>query len=176
MFKASAATKRPSKKAADDDDGSGVGPSTKAEVEGAQPQPQVAPTLPFANPFAQMPFMGYPPVLGYPMLNTPFANPYMPWPPFPNPAMPATNRDKTPPRRISDDIPSSPIAPSCTVVEFCKLYSLGDDVETGLEQLGFEMGDDLKVITETQYTQAGFKPLAWQRVLRAYKKYKRDHV
>jgi hypothetical protein len=81
-----------------------------------------------------------------------------------------------PPRlRVSSEIPSSPIAPSCSITDFCDQYKLGDEAETGLEQLGFVRGDDLKTLTKAQYVQAGFKPLPWQRVLKAYRRYKHDN-
>jgi hypothetical protein len=36
------------------------------------------------------------------------------------------------------------------------------------------MGDDLGQVMEHEYKEAGFKLLAWKRVLKAYKKFKRD--
>ena len=167
MFKASLALKRPSKAAVAAAKAAPAAPAVAAEAEGPQahvPQPQV----PYA-PFPQMPF-GMPPVMGYGMPSMAFGNPFMPWPA--TPSMPPTTPRA---RRISDDLPSSPIAAPCSITDFCNQFELGEEAETGLEQLGFVMGDDLKAVTEAQYIQAGFKPLAWQRVLKAYRRYKRDN-
>jgi hypothetical protein len=162
MFKAALALKRPSKKAAE---ATQAAPATRAAVAEAEGPPAQVPA-PYAQ-FPQIPF-GMPPVMGYGM---PFGNPFMQWPAVPSmpPMTPCA-------RRVSDDPPSSPVAPPCSVTDFCNQYELGAEAETGLEQLGFVMGDDLKSVTDAQYTQAGFKPLAWQRVLKAYKRYKRDNL
>ena len=80
------------------------------------------------------------------------------------------------PNHTANEPPSSPIAPACSVTDFCNQYELGAEAETGLEELGFVMGDDLKSVTEAQYVQAGFKPLVWQRVLKAYRRYKHDNL
>ena len=162
MFKAALALKRPSKNAAEMTKAAPATPAPATEAEG----PQMP--LPYAQ-FPQMPQtpFGMPPMMGYGM---PFGNPYMQWPTMPpQPPM-------TPCPRTSDEQPSSPIVPPCSVTDFCHQYELGVEAETGLEELGFVMGDDLKSVTEAQYVQAGFKPLAWQRVLKAYKKYKRDNL
>ena len=59
--------------------------------------------------------------------------------------------------------------------EFCIEYKLNTVSKQGLLALGFEMGDDLSVVTETEYKGAGFQPLSWDRVRRAYHKYKQDY-
>ncbi len=53
--------------------------------------------------------------------------------------------------------------------------NLGPQVESGLCNLGFEFRDDLYTVTEDQYTKAGFKPLEWQQVLKAYRQLKVDN-
>ena len=72
-------------------------------------------------------------------------------------------------------LPSSLPTASCTIAEFCKLYDLGDQMEVGLEKLGFHFGDDLSTVTAEEYAEAGFKPLEWKRVLKAYRKLKQDN-
>jgi hypothetical protein len=59
--------------------------------------------------------------------------------------------------------------------EFCDEYKLSAASKEGLLTLGFEMGDDLSVVTETKYKNAGFQPLSWDRVRCAYHKYKQDY-
>ena len=68
---------------------------------------------------------------------------------------------------------SSP-TPSCTIVEFCDAYNLGEHAEMGLEKLGFRFGDDLNALRAEEYKEAGFKPLEWKRVLKAYRRLKQD--
>jgi hypothetical protein len=71
--------------------------------------------------------------------------------------------------------PSSPPTANCTIAEFCKTYDLGVEAETGLEMLGFRFGDDLGTVTQSEYAEAGFKPLEWRRVLKAYRKVKHEN-
>ncbi|KAF8502634.1 hypothetical protein F5888DRAFT_1867499 [Russula emetica] len=71
--------------------------------------------------------------------------------------------------------PSSPPTANCTVAHFCETYDLGEDTEVGLQKLGFHFGDDLTTLTPEEYTNTGFKPLEWRRVLKAYKRLKRDN-
>jgi hypothetical protein len=71
--------------------------------------------------------------------------------------------------------PSLPPTANITITEFCDLYNLGECAEVGLEKLGFCFGDDLSTVTAEEYTEAGFKPLEWRRVLRAYRKLKHDN-
>jgi hypothetical protein len=73
-----------------------------------------------------------------------------------------------------EDPPSSPILADIDTAVFCNCYNLDESTEAGLEKLGFVIGDDLAAVSEKEYTDAGFKPLAWKRVLKAYKKFKRD--
>lgn len=70
--------------------------------------------------------------------------------------------------------PSSPPTASCSIVEFCEMYDLGDQMELGLEKLGFRFGDDLSSVKPEEYKEAGFKALEWRRVLTAYRKLKHD--
>jgi hypothetical protein len=58
------------------------------------------------------------------------------------------------------------------VHSFCVDFRIGEDVEQCLDQLSFMMGDNLDEVMEQEYKDAGFKALAWKRVLKAYKKHK----
>ena len=60
----------------------------------------------------------------------------------------------------------------CQFDEFCTEYKLNAVSKWGLQDLGFEMGDDLSVVTKTEYKSVGFQPLSWDQVHRAYRKYK----
>jgi len=71
--------------------------------------------------------------------------------------------------------PSSLPTANCTIAEFCESYDLGDQVEVGLEKLGFCFGGNLSTVTAEEYAEAGFKPLEWRRVLKAYRKLKQDN-
>ena len=67
---------------------------------------------------------------------------------------------------------SSPVYIPGDVHAFCEAYGIKEEEEQALESLGFVIGDDLNQVTEREYKEAGFKPLAWKRVLKAYKQYK----
>ena len=54
------------------------------------------------------------------------------------------------------------------------MYGLGWQAEVGLERLGFRFGDNLNSVTREEFTEAGFKPLDWRRVLIAYRQLKKD--
>ena len=176
MFKASLALKFASKNAKK---------ATDSDITAATNTPPVMqlstfaqgqmPTMPFANfpqypqvPFPQMypqmpsplpPFMGYAPSMPYP------GNPFV-----------AAGPSMVPmPMKAPRSPPSSPPTANCTVAEFCELYDLGEQAEVGLERLGFRFGDDLSTVTADEYAIAGFKPLEWRRVLRAYRKLKHDN-
>jgi len=73
------------------------------------------------------------------------------------------------------DPPSSPISVDYDITGWCAQYRLDGEAEAGLERLGFAVGDNLDLVTEKEYTEAGFKPLAWKRVLKAYRRFCRDH-
>ena len=57
---------------------------------------------------------------------------------------------------------------------FYQACGVTEDEEQALEKLGFRMGDDLDQVTESEYKEAGFKPLDWRRFLKVYKRYKRN--
>ena len=105
--------------------------------------------MPFNPLFASMPFMGYPPPISHPTTPS-HTNNYA-------------------------DPPSSPVSADMDVATWCAQYQLDEEAEAGLDRLGFAVGDNLKSVTAKKYTDAGFKPLAWRRVLKAYHQFRRDH-
>jgi hypothetical protein len=68
---------------------------------------------------------------------------------------------------------SSPIDIPGDIHAFCEAYGIKEEKEQALESLGFVLGDDLGQVMEHEYKEARLKPLAWKRVLKAYKKFKR---
>src|SRR5258708_32133956 len=142
--------------------------------------------------FTSMPFQGQVP--GMPFLSL-FQYPQYPQVPFPQfppqmpmfmgyggPSMPYAGHPvgiETVATMASHHQPQSPPSSlptaSCSVTDFCEKYDLGLDAETGLKNLGFRFGDDLRTVTAIEYMEAGFKPLEWRWVLRAYKQLKQDN-
>ena len=160
MFKMSLALKRPSKNA------------TNAATATATSLASLAgPSVPFANvaQYPQMPFM--PPFMNYGM-----PAPGMPYPPVNvNPFFAAGPGMVSMPTRVSPPSSPTPATTDCTIAEFCERYDLGDQVEAGLERLGFRFGDDLGTIRPEEFADAGFKPLEWRRLLKAYRKLKHEN-
>jgi hypothetical protein len=134
-------------------------PSTPASAT-----PSVSLHHPPYAPFLPSPY-GYPSFYPFPQLS-----------PFPQPnffgssdhAGPS-NWGKPPPQP-----PSSPPPAGSSLDDFCNNYGISFGARIKLDELGFEMGDDLSSISQTQYESAGFKHLEWNHVLKAYKKYKYD--
>ncbi|KAH8103993.1 hypothetical protein BXZ70DRAFT_1052116 [Cristinia sonorae] len=71
---------------------------------------------------------------------------------------------------------SSPIPIPCliTVEEFCNQYGLDDRILAALHRMHFSIGDNIDRIRPSTYENAGFTELSWERVLRAYYRYKED--
>jgi hypothetical protein len=170
MFKASLALKRASRPDTDT-------ASTVTNVPPVmQPQPPIMP-MPF-TPFAQYP-------QAFPHMYAPMAgmapSPFMGYGPMPfagsNPffeAGPSSGVVSMPTTTVHRSPPSSPPTANCSIAEFCEVYNLGEQAELGLEKLGFRFGDDLSALGAEEYREAGFKPLEWRRVLKAYRKLKLD--
>src|SRR6266567_7209906 len=76
---------------------------------------------------------------------------------------------------IRSSLPSSPPTTDCMIAEFCEKYNLGEWVEIGLNKLGFHFRDDLNTVTAEEYMEAGFKPLEWRWLLKAYRWLKHDN-
>jgi len=142
------------------------------------PPPPVFPQVP------QVPFQ-YPPVFS-PYTINPMATYLqgfnmprmgMAMPGMPMPMMPGVEHSSSPCKeRPSSPCSSLPIA--CMlggVHDFCESYGISESEELALDKLGFELGDNLGQVTEQKYEAVGFKTLAWMRVLKAYKKFKREN-
>lgn len=173
MFTADKALKRASKS------------STKSPTPPTTP-PTTEPSMPVPTQ-VQMPAMPLPTFFQYPQIPFPQVSPQMPlfmgyggmgMPYSGNPFTAGAGMEATPirPSRYqSRSPPSSPPTANCSIADFCESYNLGPQAESGLDHLGFEFGDDLSTVTESQYTKAGFKPLEWRRVLKAYRQLKVDN-
>lgn len=173
MFKAALALKRPSKSA----HGSSAAAAAIMDAPPVTPmqpststQGQVA-TMPFMN-FPQYPQALFPPTFAQmsPFVGFGAGTPYPGNPFFP----PGPGTAFTPTTVTRHSPPSSPPTANCSLAEFCEVYNLGEHAEAGLEKLGFQFGDDLSSVVREEYEGAGFKPLEWRRVLKAYRKLKHD--
>ena len=136
-----------------------LNPAQYMFIPGQMPQmmPQMYPQM-----YPQMLPQMLPPMLP-PML------PQMPWN-----GQVGTGMPTTPASTGHLDPPLSPVSTECDISEWCTKYKLDEESEAGLERLGFVVGDNLDEVTEKEYTEAGFKALAWRRVLKAYHRYRRD--
>jgi hypothetical protein len=95
-----------------------------------------------------------------------FMPPFMPWP--------STAQQPAGPN--AQDPPSSPPPADLGSLEgFYLQFHIPDNVQVGLEKLGFQIGDDLSQVSIEEVKGVGIKVLAWQRILKQYRKYKHDH-
>ncbi|KAG6907596.1 hypothetical protein DXG01_008316 [Tephrocybe rancida] len=101
------------------------------------------------------------------------APPYGMYPPFLTAQLPAS---LTPhahsSRRYNNVRSSSPPVAAGNVDEFFELYNIDDTSQLNLQGLGFEIGDDLEGLPKAEWETVGFTYLTWQRVCKAYKKYR----
>jgi hypothetical protein len=106
------------------------------------------------------------------------------WPSSPGPPGQWPSGPVMPTHPLSISVPASQTAanpPSSpppqadlSLADFCATYSLNNQVQQGLEQLGFEIGDDLSDLTTDQWKEVGIGLLARKRVVKAYRQYKKD--
>ena len=170
-FKADQALKKPSKSVSQ----AAANAPSSPKIHTTAPPTPVAPTAATLLPTPT----GFPPYQSYPF---PPMNPMpmMPFPGYPNPYQAYMNpwfpaQPSPPTKQHLDEPPSSPLRCDITVSDFCQLYDIGHDAEAALDNLDFEIGDDLECVTEKQWMDAGFKPLAWNRVKKIYRKFKREN-
>lgn len=143
-------------------------------IFGSQMFPSVFNTPPgpyhFNNP-AMFPQWGGSP--GYPFQHFPpphtpqhamhnIGGPQVPY----TPAMP-NMRDATP------ATPATPLTP-IKADKFCERTGLGSPERSGLEALGFQVGDDLDSVEPAEWKEAGFRKFQWDRVRSVYAKYKAE--
>ena len=119
--------------------------------------------MPPAPPF----FPPYPSPYGYP---SPWAQPLPLSPRRSHHSRYDNHHSPSPSRHRS----SSPPIPECELHEFCHTYGLDDQAEQVLRDLGFQVGDELHNVPDTEWTKLNVSFLARQRILKAYKKFKRD--
>jgi hypothetical protein len=167
MFKTEHAMKTkkiPTTPALEDSASTATAPVVDTPTSAAVPAPAMVPAhaqmmmppamIPsFFNPYMLGTMPGLP--MGMPGFNMPLAH------------MPGSSPHK--------ERSSSPVSMPGGVHGFCEAYGLNKDDEIGLEWLGFVLGDKLDEVSEQEYKDAGFKPLAWKRVIKAYKRLKREN-
>ncbi|KAF8199378.1 hypothetical protein K438DRAFT_1933409 [Mycena galopus ATCC 62051] len=154
--------------------------------------PAAQPTNPYSNPYPYPPIppIPFPPPMGYPPYPSYHPTGFyghaphlMPWQETPRAHRRGRSWDGSSPpeqstskRRRQDrrpDPPSSPALSGGSVDEFLAQYAdLPDGTGRFLRELGFEIGDDLSVVTEAQWKAGGLTLFGWNRVTRAYNKYK----
>ncbi|EED77436.1 predicted protein [Postia placenta Mad-698-R] len=123
-----------------------------------------------------------PPAYAYPGYMYP---PYVPPPPLPG--WPVYGYYPPPPSLLLREGPipssstsaddhalSSPLSAACGVEEFCDKMGLKEVEHEGLKRLGFHVGDKLDDVQPTDWKEAGFCPLKWNRVVRAEKKFRKE--
>ncbi|KAJ7242534.1 hypothetical protein C8J57DRAFT_1726337 [Mycena rebaudengoi] len=151
------------------------------------------PTLaPPATPYPYNPYSAYPPPMpypAYPQFPSYHAPSYygpshmLPWEDTPRPSRRQCSWDgSSPPRQSSSkrrreerlpDPPSSPTFSGGSLDGFIADYpDLPAATRSFLVELGFEIGDDLSVVTEAQWKAGGLALFGWNCVLKAYNKYK----
>ncbi|KAJ7124081.1 hypothetical protein C8R43DRAFT_1031254 [Mycena crocata] len=150
----------------------------------APPQP-FTPQFPYyASPFGypSTPHMGYPPAFpGYPpphdfyQRGGPMSQ-MSPWEHTPRRRRERSWDGSSPPRkRHNPDPPSSPGVSGGSVDDFCTQYpDLPAETRGFLLDMGFLIGDDISIVTEAHWTAAGLTLFGWNRVLKAYARYKRS--
>lgn len=150
------------------------GPSTPAPAPAPAPAPPATPIQPFMHPgsypYGPIPF-GFSPY-GYPLTPQGYPPPsHGPPPPhgFYNHAAPGPQSSPT-----RDHPRLSPPPMGGSLEDFCTKFKINETTQAGLVTLGFEIGDDLSSVKETDWKEAGIPPLTWTRVLKSYKKYKKE--
>ncbi|KAJ7274472.1 hypothetical protein B0H12DRAFT_1319430 [Mycena haematopus] len=153
----------------------------------ATPMPPAVFPTPYPNPYPYGP-LPFPPTMGYPSFpsyHPPglYGNPsQMPWDTprghrrrrsFDGSSPPPQSSSK---RRREDRLPDPPSSPAFSggsLDDFLSRYpDLPAPTRSFLLDLGFEIGDDLSLVTEAQWKEGGLTLFGWNRVLKSYKKYK----
>jgi hypothetical protein len=139
------------------------------------PQPPLAPFQypPMFNPYLINPMAAYLQSFNLPGVGMPGMGIGMPAMGIGMPGMPAMPKVSS--LSPCGERSSSPFSNTGGVHGFCQAYGISENEELALDKLGFELGDNLEQVTEHQYEAVGFKTLAWKRVLKAYKKFKREN-
>ncbi|KAK6975012.1 hypothetical protein R3P38DRAFT_2787455 [Favolaschia claudopus] len=170
-------------------------PSTSVSVNMATPTPALPmnpmqAAFPMYNPYGfPSPMNGFPPSppMSYP---SPFANyppigSYGPQSPFPSWAETPNRRrrrsragDSSPPEQSSSkrrqvNPPSSPPVIGGSVDDFITAHpQFPPGLKPLLQKLGFEIGDDISVITDSQWSSADIAQFTAARIVKYYNKYK----
>ncbi|KAF8810535.1 hypothetical protein BYT27DRAFT_7091597 [Phlegmacium glaucopus] len=138
--------------------------------------PPMTPTHPHMAGYPYMyPPYGYPPPLPAPfhMYSPSMFQPPQPpsfYSPGPSSHMKSNPQDRREPH--SSPPRSYPPPAGGSVDAFCEQYKLKDSVCSGLKELGFEIGDDLSSVKDSQWECVGIPPLTATRIIKLYGKYK----
>ncbi|KAJ6626532.1 hypothetical protein B0H10DRAFT_1941826 [Mycena sp. CBHHK59/15] len=160
----------------------------------AAPPPPPPPSTPAAPAVPLMPYpygsIPFPPSMGYPSFpsyHPPglYGHPshMLPWQDTPRAHRRRRSFDgSSPPQQASSkrrrddrlpDPPSSPAFSGGSLNDFLSRYpDLPAPTRSFLDDLGFEIGDDLSLVTEVQWKEGGLTLFGWNRVIKSYKKYK----
>lgn len=65
---------------------------------------------------------------------------------------------------------SSPPIPDTSLDDFCALYGFNAEVKSRLENMEFDVNDDVSSISESAWKDVGFTELSWRRVVKALRK------
>ncbi|KAJ6611843.1 hypothetical protein B0H10DRAFT_2192734 [Mycena sp. CBHHK59/15] len=158
------------------------------------PQAPAQPATPYPNPYVYPAPGPYPPAMGYPPFPsyTPpgfFGHPrhMLPWQDTPRPHRLQQSQQQSPDgssppyhssskRRRQEclpDPPSSPAFSGGSLDDFLTQFpDLPGPTRSFLLELGFEIEDDLSVVTEAQWKAGGLALFSWNRIVKAYNKYK----
>jgi len=134
------------------------------------PYPYTQPPMPYPFPFPMPPPT---PHYGYPTGYPPF---FGHGPSHSSPSPSHHRRGNSSPhgsRHQSGDARSSPPILGGSVEEFCRKYNLQESIRDSLNEMGFEIGDDLSALKESQWERASIPPLTVNRIIKAYGKYKK---
>ncbi|KAJ7321266.1 hypothetical protein DFH08DRAFT_970131 [Mycena albidolilacea] len=153
------------------------------------PATPAAPPTPYPTPYPYGP-LPFPPSMGYPSfppyhLPGLYGHPshMLPWQDTPRAHRRRRSFDgSSPPQQSSSkrrredrlpDPPSSPAFSGGSLGDFLSRYpDLPALTRAFLDDLGFEIGDDLSLVTEAQWKEGGLTLFGWNRIIKSYKKYK----
>ncbi|KAK7034091.1 hypothetical protein R3P38DRAFT_2519192, partial [Favolaschia claudopus] len=150
------------------------------------PPPAAPPQTPYPHPYGYYPPPPPMPLPPFGMYTPPMPSYYghSPWQETPRrhrrhrswdggsspPSEPASKRH----RHI--DPPSSPAPIGGSLDDFIESFpNLPEQTRGFLSEQGFQIGDDLSIVTDAQWKEAGFVLFGWKRVLDSYNQYKRAH-
>jgi hypothetical protein len=153
-----------------------ISPASHSSITSSAPHPHMfqypytQPPMPYSFPFPMPPPnphygypTGYPPFFGHgPSHSSPSPSHHR-----------CGNSSPHGSRHQSGDGRSSPPIPGGSVEEFCRKYNLQESTCDSLNEMGFEIGDGLSALKESQWERAAIPPLTVNQIIKAYGKYKK---